>query len=391
MFCAAFIRALYINSTETSYSIKLMSVGCGTNISVTIQYSNSSAISVGLSVILVKPSSSVYHTNVRIDLATIAPVQRASFQSSTDLSLKHLLVGLSSLSGQNPPTGTTYNSLYNSILLLNEAEDAAYPYTLYCLIIANYSCPVNAVNKTAISCVCNPVGYYELNSACPACPQYCYNCSNASSCGICIPTRTLVLNVSCPCLAGYYETNLTSCQPCLASCGTCANGTTCLTCTGTNKNVTNYCMCNDGYYMSSGTCSACLVACSLCVSGSVCLNCADNTTRNVTTQNCMCKIGFYEQSPSAVLCLPCSYQCYTCSGASTSCTRCAQGTERNLNATTTCGCNPGFYDPGVINCSACYPTCLTCNGGTNANCQSCISSQNRNLNGSTCSCNFGWY
>lgn len=167
---------------------------------------------------------------------------------------------------------------------------------------------------------------------------------------------------------------------CHPTCASCTDKTisTCSTCyTHASKNSSNYCNCDNGYYMDTyaepcttypcSVCQPCDSSCATCFDGtsSGCITCAD-PTKYVNNNVC--------EACNATICLHCDI-------FSNNCTKCqtiaAPNTvylvkHDNLNNTCDSMCPFGTYaDSTALECKDCNPSCESCSGGLSTDCITC--------------------
>lgn len=244
------------------------------------------------------------------------------------------------------------------------------------------------------------VGFYlTIAGQCVACPSFCSDCINATSCtgiksnigqnSVTINgTTTLVVcdqgcmtcqednPVSCSvCMPGYVLVAATSnivahCMPCLSNCRTCISSTNSSFCTS----------CFSGSFLNNGTCNGCSSSCLTCPSSqlSTCTACAAN---GLLTTGGTCDFVSTQVLECGGLCASCTEtgnQVYTCdvclpgatmnNGRCMTCPKnCAQCSLERINECTSC--LPGYYYTATAECAACpQANCLTC---TEMACLSC--------------------
>lgn len=99
----------------------------------------------------------------------------------------------------------------------------------------------------------------------------------------------------------------------------------CLSCDG-ERDITNDCKCNDGYYEVYPDCIQCNYKCEKCTADDVCTACTD-VNRVVGT--CECKDGWIDVGVAE--CEECSVNCETCTDTVDNCDKCdatrVQGSE----------------------------------------------------------------
>lgn len=142
-----------------------------------------------------------------------------------------------------------------------------------------------------------------------------------------------LLGTTCVCDSGFAMAPDHTCVPCtntLDGCLVCTDQSTCTSCDlGDNFIVDpsnpSACICNPGFYLSSGSCSPCpttgiMVACLACSGASTCTQCDTSLFYQLSGTQCTCISGYYQ---SASACLSCSTMvgCLTCTDGTT-CTAC---------------------------------------------------------------------
>ena len=124
----------------------------------------------------------------------------------------------------------------------------------------------------------------------------CVTCSGPTEtqCSSCLAVATLTSG-SCLCASGqYFDANLITCSLCSTNCATCIlNSTNCQTCPiNMGLDLTNVCICLDGYYLNGTTCATCPGDCTNCTSATVCTACP--VDKFLSAGTCLCYDGFYD-------------------------------------------------------------------------------------------------
>ena len=175
-----------------------------------------------------------------------------------------------------------------------------------------------------------------------------------------------------------FEVWVSLCHPTCLTCND-ANINNCLSCyTQASLNSSNYCLCNNGYYMASYTVPCTASPCSSCLHcDSSCLTCVNGSTIGCLS----CASGKYLLNGA---CLSCNTTtCLTCDKFDGNCTSCQPSATpqtylvlyTDMNQTCSSSCPFGTY-PNSANyiCTNCDVTCRTCSAGGPANCITCANS-----------------
>ena len=205
---------------------------------------------------------------------------------------------------------------------------------------------LNASNR------CVPIlDYYESGVTLAAACTY-PNCCGSN------PIRNVAQSAcvaSCP-VRTYLVNNTVGCLACAYDCYTCGNNATCLTCNATTdyrqfNSSTGRCDPISNYYDTGVTVA---VSCSY-------PNCCGSSPYIDTMQStCVasCPARTYLQN-STINCLPCAYDCYTCTNNST-CVTCNNTTDKRQHNSSTNRCDPisNYYESGITVATLCtYPNC----------------------------------
>jgi cysteine-rich repeat protein len=141
---------------------------------------------------------------------------------------------------------------------------------------------------------------------------------------------------------------------------------------------------------TQGTCLPCLYNCYTCsnITTIICLSCNSTVDHRVISgTNCLCDLGYYDTG--ATVCASCNYSCATCT-VGTACTSCT--TTRTL-ASGQCQCNDGYAVTGAsicVSCSILILGCLNCTSPTA--CMACDVVHNFVLSSyGNCECSYGNY
>jgi proprotein convertase subtilisin/kexin type 5 len=167
-------------------------------------------------------------------------------------------------------------------------------------------------------------------------------------CGGCGNNRKEITE-NCICLDGYYDDGGLDCLKCDSKCKTCEKNK-CLEC-GANRLAAPDCLCKDGYYDNNTLdCQACISKCKsgylecpnkceTCDAYDNCLKCSGKN-RMSDPPGCTCSVGTFDDGVSKD-CQVCGSKCETCVGLATTCTKCS-GTLRIL--TPDCDCKDGYFE-----------------------------------------------
>jgi hypothetical protein len=137
-------------------------------------------------------------------------------------------------------------------------------------------------------------------------PASCLSCFSGSklSGNTCMPDSSCNATSSCTdCgqVQGYFLLN--------GQCFPCASIQNCVQCDSQNPSICS--ICQDGYFINSGSCSSCPASCSQCISTQLCTTCSLGYTLA------------FDQAQGT--CLQCSSPCATCIQSTSYCTSCVDG------------------------------------------------------------------
>lgn len=228
-----------------------------------------------------------------------------------------------------------------------------------------------------------PVGHFGnlITQICEKCAVNCESCVGSSD--VCIQCKndgqSLFLHsgrclFNCP--DGYFETSEGSCEACDNSCWTCDESRIkCLSCASGLLLENNRCNlnCSLRYYPDAdGICKRCPAHCNVCADSSSCSECSYLYLLLNGTCKATCPDGYYEDLDQGK-CIPCYFNCATCSGISyDDCESCTAGYPKLYQGECLEECPLGtFYNRLVMECQECDRTCASCSGPDPTDCIQC--------------------
>ena len=271
-------------------------------------------------------------------------------------------------------------------------------------------------------CDNTPNYFKDATGKCQLCMKNCLACSSKTTCTTCYGGFTLnadktfcLCNVD-NCEVCENESTTPTCKTCAVNYGMApADASTCIRCTVTNCNlckidtngVPQCTLCNDGYYIKSGTCEACAVKvtgcvtcsgvesslkCDTCSTGSLlkdnvcfecksivntasCVECAYTDSKYVCSS---CIESYYLKNSQCLLCETLTSNCKTCD-VSKGCLTCKAGYFlKTIDSSIQCvGCTANCEICNPSSCRKCAPgflldknyLCVQCN---TQSCQTCV-------------------
>jgi proprotein convertase subtilisin/kexin type 5 len=244
--------------------------------------------------------------------------------------------------------------------------------------IANcHSC---SSNGSATFCSISDDGFYITGNSqvCAPCAGYCLTCTvNGTACSSCLPTFSLISNLTCGC----DNANSFFYNPSTQGCSLCSNLIpNCIVCVTVGNSTECSVPANQFYWDSlTASCLSCPPTCGNCSSALVCTSCSDTFALSemvagwTAVGQCICD----NSTATAPYYDPASGTCQACDYFFPSCSACiANGTTALCNS-----CAGGTYliDGSCMNCPS---SCDNCS--SDSICTSCPG--NLTLSGGVCIC-----
>lgn len=231
----------------------------------------------------------------------------------------------------------------------------------------------------------------------PTC-QVCLSTSNLD-CTYCYPGAHLTALSPAQCICDndhYPDPTSANCSPCHSSCKKCSSSSDygCLECYPNSAligSAPNFCQCNSGAFPdnSPAHCTLCALTCRECQGPSPqdCTMCLTNAELlHPPVSSCECKAGF--GLSSALVCVLCNKQCYTCREEANNCLSCKVYASLSNGK---CMCDRNYYmDTSNGECYQCNATCKSCSGPLSTHCEECMSGAALS-SASECTCKSGYF